>query len=241
MSKYEIRTVKLDSMQVHPRVQRERRPHWVARLVEEYDPLGIGVFTAFEVDGKLLIIDGAHRYTMLKELELDDLEVPVLVYMGLSLEEQVHVFKLLNNTLKVDPYSLYSLGMLEGNDLDLKVTELVENYGWKIAEKRGPKTISGISTLKSMFDRDLDATKFAFNKVTELYGSDIDAADIRLLYGFWWFYKRHGDVVSSQRAKRRILSAYPTAGELLKRSYNYKQHNRSHAQAVSEAIRVAID
>jgi hypothetical protein len=217
----------------------------VAELKAEYDPLGIGVLTAFEeTSGQLLIVDGAHRHTMLLELGLEDMEVPVNVYSDLTLEDEASIFRMLNKRLAVNQHDSYRLGMIEGVELDLKVTELVESYGWRIGTGRASKIVSSIGTLKSMYSRDADATRFSFRSINTLYPSDNDAQDSRILYGFWWFY-RYNELGPTDdlttRSRKKILSAFPTAQELIRLSYNYKRRNRTSAQAVAEALRVTTE
>lgn len=244
MSKSDMRTMRVGDLIVHPVIQRDRREHWVAELKAEYNPLGIGVLTAFEeTSGQLLIVDGAHRHTMLLELGLEDMSVPVNVYSDLTIEDEASIFRMLNKRLVVNPHDSYRLGMIEGLDLDLKVTELVESFGWKIGNARTAKVVSSIATLKSMYRRDGDATRFAFRSINTLYPSDNDASDSRIIYGFWHFYKQNefepADELTA-KARKKILSAFPTAQELIRLSFNYKGRNRTGAQAVAEALRNSI-
>lgn len=241
----DMRMVRVGDLIVHPVVQRDRRDHWVATLKAEFDPLGIGVLTAFEDEfNHLLIVDGAHRHTMLLELELDDMRVPVNVYSDLTLEDEAKIFRMLNKRLPVNQHDSYRLGMIEGVELDLKVTELVESFGWKIGSSRTAKVVSSIGTLKAMYRRDSDATRFAFRAINSLYPSDNDASDSRILHGFWYFYRYNAFQAEDEiptRSRRKILSSFPTAQELIRLSYNYKRRNRTSAQAVAEALRITIE
>lgn len=236
MQKFEIRYLRVDELKVHPTVQRESRDDWIDSLKENFDELGIGTMTAIEIDGDVLLIDGAHRHSVMVELEMLDYQIPVLVYFDLTIPEQIKVFKMLNTRRPVAQYDLYSLGLKEGNSIDVSIEMLTKKYDWVISKVPGESRICAISVLKHMVRSDPEATDYALRTITEIYGHHQDAGCKQLLQGFFNFYREHGNELDKQRARNRLLREYPTATVLKNKSYMFKMRNGSLYQAVVEAI-----
>lgn len=232
----EIRLMRVRDLQVHPTVQRDDRDEWVLNLKENYHELGLGVLIAIEINGVVLLIDGAHRYRVLVELEKLDFEIPVLVYYDLPIPEQIKVFKMLNTRRPVAQYDLYSLGLKEGNNDDLEVEKLTKATGWTVGKKSGSGTIGAVSVLKKMVRLDPEAAEYALRTAPEIYGYTKDAGSGEILRGFFNFYREHGDELSKTRSRGRLLKEYPTASLLKSKCYIHKRRNKPMHVAVSDSM-----
>lgn len=236
----EVRNISLNTMEIHPTVQRERRMYWVEELSEDYDPLGLGVFTAFENDGIIKIIDGAHRYTMLMGKGLGDMYVDVLVYTDLTISEQARVFKLLNTSKAVAPLDLYNIGLIEGNSVDVEITKLVNAFEFKIGPRGDAETIACVSQLKMMYKKDIHALRYALSKAKDLYPNDPDATSNVILRGLWELYRKHGDILDTVKAKRKVTNAWTTARLLTDRCTVMKRGNKTMYHAFVDTISLEI-
>jgi len=101
-------------MRVSPTAQRELKQHRVDHLVANFDLEQIGTPVVSERDGAYYILDGQHRIEALRGIGWGDQQIQCWTYTGLTEEDEAERFLKLNDTLVVDSFSKFRVGVNAG-------------------------------------------------------------------------------------------------------------------------------
>lgn len=148
--------VPLAKVKVNPLAQREQVQARIDKLVTEFDPEQLGFPTVNLRDGHYWCIDGAHRIAALKEWLGDDWEaqqVQCQTYEGLTEAEEADVFLKLNDTLAVQAYAKFRIGVQAGREDEVDVDRIVRQCLLRVSQDKGDGAIGAVGTLMRVYRR----------------------------------------------------------------------------------------
>jgi hypothetical protein len=148
--------IPLDRVKVNPLAQREQNQARVDRLVAEFDLEQLGYPTVNHREDHYWVIDGAHRIAALKEWLGDDWEaqqVQCQTYEGLTEEEEAEVFLKLNDTLAVQAFAKFRIGVQAGRDEETDVDRIVRQCLLRVSQDKGDGAIAAVGTLMRVYRR----------------------------------------------------------------------------------------
>lgn len=198
MEPRDIEKIPASRLIVDPNIQRDLEVGRVEKMTKDFDPDALGVLTVSKrADGTFHIIDGQHRAEAAKIAKGETFPLPCQVWTGLSVESEARMFRLLNNTAKVDALPLFRVRLVEGEDTAVAINEIIEENGWKLASTTGnPRNgLVAVAVLERLYRRNPEALSKALATVIRAWGSDRPANDGRLIEGIGWLYHRYGAAV----------------------------------------------
>lgn len=148
--------VPLAQVRVNPLAQRELVQARVDKLVTEFDPEQLGFPTVNHRDGHYWIIDGQHRIAALKEWLGEDWEhqsVQCQTYEGLLEDEEAGVFLQLNDTLAVQAFAKFRIGVQAGRAEEVEVDRIVRECMLRVSQDKGDGAIGAVGTLMRVYRR----------------------------------------------------------------------------------------
>lgn len=147
--------IPLNKVRVNPLAQREQVQARIDKLVTEFDPEQLGFPTVNLRDGHYWVIDGAHRIAALKEWlgEWEAQQVQCQTYEGLSEEEEAEVFLKLNDTLAVQAYAKFRIGVQAGRPEEVEVDKVVRQCQLRVSQDKGDGAIGAVGTLMRVYRR----------------------------------------------------------------------------------------
>lgn len=148
-----LQWVPIALMRVSPTAQRELKPHRVDHLVANFDLEQIGTPVVSHRDQLFYILDGQHRIEALKEIGWGDQQIQCWTYTGLSEEEEAERFLKLNDTLVVDSFSKFRVGVNAGRAEETDIDRIVRSEDLVVSRDRIPGAISAVGTLRRVYDR----------------------------------------------------------------------------------------
>lgn len=194
--------VKVNEMFVDYTYQRVPLKTKINRIVKNFNPDLLGVITcSMREDNTLAIIDGSHRYHALLEMGMKDASVNALVYFGLSIKDEAHIFALTNKEhTKPTPSQIFKAGIVSGDEISVGIANVVEKVGASFDEGPGANVIRCIATIRrvytnagpSVLAKTLETLKAAYPDNKEMYRDQMISA-------IGCIYHRYGKKVDQQR------------------------------------------
>lgn len=148
-----LRWVPISKMKVSPLAQREMRPHRVKKLVADFDLEQIGTPTVNERRGHFYVIDGQHRIEALREIGWGDQQIQCWTYVGLTEEDEAEKFLKLNDTLTVDAFAKFKVGVQAGRVEEGDIDRIVRAQDLSISNNRTSGAISAVGALRKVYDQ----------------------------------------------------------------------------------------
>lgn len=147
--------VPLARVKVNPLAQREQVQARIDKLVAEFDPEQLGFPTVNLREDHYWVIDGAHRIEALKQWlgEWEAQQVQCQTYEGLSEEEEAEVFLKLNDTLTVQAYAKFRIGVQAGREDEVEVDRIVRQCLLRVSQDKGDGAIGAVGTLMRVYRR----------------------------------------------------------------------------------------
>lgn len=148
-----LRWIPIAKMKVSTFGQRELNQARVDKLAAHFDLEQMGNPTVNLRDGTYWIIDGQHRVEALRQLHFDDYDLQCWVYEGLSEEEEAAQFLKLNDTLIVDAYAKFKVGVNAGLPDETEINRIVAAAGCVVTRDKLPGAIRAVGTLRRVYER----------------------------------------------------------------------------------------
>lgn len=212
-----LRWIPVAEMRVHPVAQRDRKDHWVATLVAEFDPEQVGNLTVNYRDGVYYIVDGQHRAEVMKRVGWGDQSVQCWTYEGLSDVEMHEMFLKLNHRLNVTKFDEFKNAVGAGRVVESDVDRIVRFNGLHVAKGKAPGAISCPGTLVKVYNKCGPKTlSRTLNLISKSFG---DAGlDAYVIEGVGLICQRYGDELDLERAAERFGSMRGGVAGLLNRA-----------------------
>lgn len=150
--------------------QRSTNPKQVQNIVDNFDEAKLGTLTISSRDGKLFIIDGAHRLSALRQLEYS--HAPSEILTGLTYEQEAEYFRTQGqNKRALKPLDLFKAGLIAKNDNCLEINRIVEANSFQIGFAY--KNFSQIGAINTLFT------------IVDNYGYETLDGTLRLIANTW--------------------------------------------------------
>jgi len=194
--------VKAKEMFVDYTYQRKPLTAKINRIVKNFNPDLLGVITcSMREDNTLAIIDGSHRYHALIQMGMKDTNVNALVYFGLSIEDEAHIFALTNKEhTKPTPSQIFKAGIVSGDSIAVGIANVVAKVGASFDEGPGANVIRCVATVRRVYTnagsnvlaKTLETLRDAYPNNKEMYRDQMISA-------IGCIYHRYGKKVDQKR------------------------------------------
>lgn len=199
--------VKVNEMFVDYTYQRSPLKAKINRIVKNFNPDLLGVITcSMREDNTLAIIDGSHRYHALIQMGMENSSINALVYFGLSIEDEAHIFALTNKEhTKPTPSQIFKAGIVSGDKTCVGIANVVAKVGASFDEGPGANVIRCIATIRrvytnagpSVLAKTLETLKAAYPDNKEMYRDQMISA-------IGCIYHRYGKKVDQKRLSETL-------------------------------------
>ena len=153
-----IRSIKMRDLRISPRSQREVNENRVKKIRDTIDLDRLGTLTVSHRDGLYWIIDGQHRFHALREhLQREfgddwaDWEIQTWCYFGLTEQQEAERFLQFNDTLAVNAYDRFRVGVAAGLPVPTDIDRIVRSLGLKVARTKDPGHIGAVASLEHAY------------------------------------------------------------------------------------------
>lgn len=230
-----LRWVPIPLMRVSPLAQRELNPARVDKLAADLDLEQIGTPTVNLRDDWFFVIDGQHRIEALKRIGYGDQQVHCWTYEGLSEQEEAEKFLKLNDTLTVNAFSKFRVGVRAGRPEETDIDRIVRSQGLRVSLDKGDGAISAVGTLRRIYSRSDGATLGrALRIIRDAYGDPgLEAA---VIDGIGLLCQRYNGSLDDERAVTKLAGAHGGVNGLLGKAENLRKqtgNQRGHCVAAA--------
>lgn len=226
--------VPINDMHVSPLAQRDLRPARAAQIAANLDIEQIGAPTVNERDGKFYVIDGQHRVEALRLIGWADQSIQCWTYAGLTAEEEAEIFLKLNDTLRVDAFSKFRVGVQAGRPTECAIDRIVRDTGLRIAHgKTG--AVSAVAALQTVYKGSgPEALARSLRIIRDTYG---DAGYIaRVIVGMGLLCARYERQLDEEQLTKKLGGAHGGLNGLLNRARTtQKATGKTHPHCVAAA------
>lgn len=230
--------VPLGLMRVPTMAQRELKAGRVDHIAANMDLEQIGTPTVNKRGGLFYIIDGQHRVEAYKQWIGEGWEEQQLhcwTYDGLSEEEEAETFLKLNDTLSVQAFDKFRIGLNANRPEELEIAAIVQRAGLTISQSKGEGAIGAVSTLRRVYRREGQAVLLrALGIIRDAYGSP--GLEASVIDGIGLLCGRYNGDLDTEQAVTRLASVAGGLAGLMNRAYFTKnQTNAPLNQCVAAA------
>jgi hypothetical protein len=146
-------------------------------------------------DGTKVLLDGQHRWLVVKELEGETAELDCRVHHGLTLQEEAELFVYYNVQEAASPLDLHKARVTQGEKVALDIDKAARDNGWVIGAGHG--RISAIKVLEDLYLQ-------AENEFTE-YGPQLVSDTIAVVTQAWGVDEPHAASANILKAVGKFL------------------------------------
>lgn len=230
--------VSLGLMRTPTMAQRELKPGRVDHIAANMDLEQIGTPTVNKRGGLFYILDGQHRIEAYKQWLGEGWENQQLhcwTYEGLSEEEEAETFLKLNDTLSVQAFDKFRIGLNANRPEEVEIAAIVQKAGLTISQSRAEGAIGAVGTLRRVYRREGHAVLArALGIIRDAYGTPgLEAA---VIDGIGLLCGRYNGELETEKAVTRLASVAGGLAGLMNRAYFTKnQTNAPLNQCVASA------
>lgn len=146
-----LRWVPIADMRVSPLAQRELNRSRVNKIAADFDLEQVGTPTVNERGGHFYVIDGQHRVEALREIGWGDQQIQCWTYAGLTEEEEAEKFLKLNDTLAVNAFAKFKVGVQAGHLEECDIDRIVRAQGLRVSQDAKDGAISAVGSLRRVY------------------------------------------------------------------------------------------
>lgn len=229
--------VPLGMVRIPRRAQRELKQSRVDHIAANMDLEQIGTPTVNK-RGYYYVIDGQHRIEAYKQWIGDGWENQQLqcwTYGDLSEEEEAERFLKLNDTLAVQAFDKFRIGLSANRPEEVEIGAIVQRAGLTISQSRAEGAVGAVGTLRRVYRREGGGTLLrSLGIIRDAYGSaGLDAA---VIDGVGMLCGRYNGALDDAAAVQRLSSAAGGVAGLMNKAYFFRnQTNSPLSQCVAAA------
>lgn len=218
--KIEVKRMTVGDLRVHPTAQRKLIPATLKKVDKSLDLEAIGAMHAvrYRIDGTLAtwIVDGQHRWTVLRDAGLDDVEVVVMLHKSIRSDGAASdLFLKLNTRSAMSAFDAF-FNELSAQQTDaLGVAAICQKSGLEIERFGADGKIACVSTLKTLYRKDEgESLTRTLSALTAAYGHTASAVEGKLVDGLGRVFATYNGQVDSATLVKK-LSKYPGGASAL--------------------------
>lgn len=199
-----VETRRLDLLTTDPEIQRPLDEMRVQRIAEcfRWEAFGIPVVSR-RSDLTEIILDGQHRVAAARAAGFGNTGIKVLVYTGLTRQQEAEIFRLLNNTKALTALDKFLVALVEREPTAVEMNRLIEAYGMKVV-RSGDRAFKAVVAARKVFETEPAAFARTLDVCTSAWGATAMAVDSRLITGVGLVTVRYGSLIDVRRATTRL-------------------------------------
>lgn len=221
--------IPLGLMRVPQMAQRELKQGRVDHIVANMDLEQIGTPTVNKRGGLYYVIDGQHRIAAYKAWVgegWENQQIQCWSYEGLDEREEAERFLKLNDTLTVQAFDKFRVGLNAERTEEVAIDAVVHNAGLSISQSQAEGSIGAVGTLRRVFRRDGAANlSRALGIIRDAYGTP--GLDAPVIDGMGMLCGRYNGDLDTEKAVRLLSSAAGGVGGLMGRAYGLKHQTKA--------------
>lgn len=198
-----LEELKVGDVEIDRTVQRTGlEVHKLEKMKREWKDSAEGYYTVSRrKSGQQVLLDGAHRWTVKKELTDNQGTIMARVFEGLTKAEEAEIFLALNNTTQPMAIDKFRVRIVAGEPMAVGIDEAIRAYGWVIARNRSNGTINAIATLERLWkvsikeDLDPNLLSLTILVITRAWGMTHEGTSAVILDGLGRFLAEYRDQV----------------------------------------------
>ncbi len=148
-----LKWVPIADMRVSELAQRDLNQARVDRIAADFDPEQVGTPTINLRAGHYYIIDGQHRVEAMRQMGWGDQQIQCWTYEGLSEADEAERFLKLSDTLAIDAFAKYRVGITAGRADECDIERIVLSNNLIVTKDDLPGAISSVGTLRRVYVR----------------------------------------------------------------------------------------
>lgn len=217
--------VKLDELYVDPRFQRGEQASEIARIVANFNPMGIGTLTVSVRDGEngtvvKSLLDGQQRCASLRILrekgEWEDAPVPATVHYNLSIEEEAALFLLLNDRRSVSALNRMKARITAKDPQAIAIQEVLNDLGIRLGYP--PKGFNAVAAADRVASQPggVERLRWSLELVKDIYDEgDGGCYDGRIIEAFAMLHQAFVQYIDRDRLVSKLGSVSSHVSKLL--------------------------
>lgn len=208
-----LRWVPIEKIEYPAIAQRDRiNRAFVDRLAANFDLEQLGTPTVNERGGHFWCMDGMHRIEGMKLIGWGDQQVQCWTYTDLTDEQMAERFLKLNDTLTVNAFDKFRVGINAGRVVETDIDRIVRSQDLTVG--RTDDSVSAVGTLYKIYQRGgprvLQKT-LAF--IRDTYG--MPGFDAPVLDGISLFIQRYDGILNYEVAAQKLGAMHGSVNGLL--------------------------
>lgn len=219
--------VPIGLMRVPTMAQRELKAGRVDHIAANMDLEQIGTPTVNKRGGHYYIIDGQHRVEAYKQWigeGWEDQQLHCWTYENLTEEEEAERFLKLNDTLTVQAFDKFRIGLNANRPEEVEIAAIVQRAELVISQSSAEGAIGAVGTLRRVYRREGGAVLHrTLGIIRDAYGSP--GLEAPILDGIGMLCGRYNGDLDVALTVTRLKSAAGGVAGLMNRAYFLKNQN----------------
>jgi hypothetical protein len=194
---------KVGDLWIDPAVQRSLKKARVNKMAGDFHPEALGVLTtSYRAPNRIHVIDGQHRYRAAEAAGYAG-AIQTQEYRGLTIPEEAAMFRLLNQTERVQAIDQFLVACVEQQPGAVGIAKILMDNGWSVGMSAVDGRLSAIRSLERVYAISPAAAAATISVLTAAYGHRPAAVQGSLVEGLGRMIARYGqDIDLTDLAKR---------------------------------------
>lgn len=199
----------------------------VAVIAADFDPEQVGVITVnVRGDGGIYVLDGMHRVSAMRHIGWDDQQIQCWTYEGLTEAEEAEVFLKLNDTLTVNGFDKFKVGVNAGRATETEIDRVVRAQGLHVSRDKSQGSVRAVGTLRRVYERSDSATLGrTLRIIRDAYG---DAGfESSVIDGIALVCQRYGSTITDATFIERLATTHGGVSGLIGKAEQLRKITRN--------------
>jgi hypothetical protein len=179
----------------------------VARMADRFDIDLVGVLeVSRRDDGSQHVLDGMHRTAAARAADLGDIELPCLVWEGLTRAEEAHMFLGLNNAKGVNAVDRFRVRVVAEDPAAVALDEILALSGWTVKAGTADGYFMAVGALEALWNTtptygrsNAQIVDKTIRILTEAWGRQPDTMRSQIVTGIGSMVLRYGDTLNTSK------------------------------------------
>jgi len=197
---------KVGELLVDPKLQRDLKKSRVDKMAADFQPNALGMLTtSFRGEGQIHVVDGQHRLRAAEAAGYTG-TLTTKEYHGLTPAQEAALFRLLNQTEKVNPIDQFLVAVVEGRPAAVHLSRILSDNGWALAPTARKGHLSAVRSLERVYDLSPEAAGAAIAVLTAAYGHQPAAVQGPMVEGVGRMLAKYLGQVNLDDLAKRLAS-----------------------------------
>ncbi len=156
---YTEKELAVGELELDRRVQRSGLDrNKVEKMMREWNPAAIGLITvshrttgAKGDPGTFIVVDGQHRWEVVRRLTDNAGTIPCRIFEGLTLQQEAQMFLDLNQTNQVRLIDKFKVRLTREDPAALEISGILNAYGWTVSPVPANGNINAVGVLERIY------------------------------------------------------------------------------------------